>query len=54
MLLQLKNIKSPMEKNIKVGPINSTLKNEIMSYCDELHFGTISFILILKYYFFLL
>ena len=27
----------------KVEPINSTLKNEIVSYCDELPFGIISF-----------
>ena len=28
-----------MEKNIKVEPINLTLKNEIMFCCNELPFG---------------
>ena len=29
------------EKNIKVEPINSALRNEIIVYCDEVPFGII-------------
>ena len=40
-----------MGKNIKVQPVNSIFKDEIMCYCDELPFPIISpliVILILK------
>ena len=30
-------------KNIKVEPINATIKNKMIYYCDELPFGIISF-----------
>ena len=46
MLLNL-YLTNKISKNIKVEPISSTLKKEIMSYCDGLPCGIILLIAIL-------